>query len=275
MNRFIFIEPVHGSTQLTTSKPMIKFFRKIRQKLLSENKFSKYLLYAIGEIVLVVIGILIALSINNSNEYHKTRKTALAYLNSLHEEFEFNLALLDTTISAAQELSQGVENMRVLFNPKVLDTVSEAQIGQAFGKLNSEAVYRPSNGVLLEIISSGNLKILENEVLKQHLASFEKKVERIQVQEEEVSRLRNEMSVFLRQKGSVAALDPLDLSNDIGKSKTRTNTNKPLFQSTYFLNTIVFFGLVQKGTVHSYYLPLREEIEEIIVLIEEEIATQT
>ncbi len=254
---------------------MIKFFRKIRQKLLSENKFSKYLLYAIGEIVLVVIGILIALSINNSNEYHKTRKTALAYLNSLHEEFEFNLALLDTTISAAQELSQGVENMRVLFNPKVLDTVSEAQIGQAFGKLNSEAVYRPSNGVLLEIISSGNLKILENEVLKQHLASFEKKVERIQVQEEEVSRLRNEMSVFLRQKGSVAALDPLDLSNDIGKSKTRTNTNKPLFQSTYFLNTIVFFGLVQKGTVHSYYLPLREEIEEIIVLIEEEIATQT
>jgi sensor domain CHASE-containing protein len=46
---------------------MIKFFRKIRQRLLTENKFSKYLIYAIGEIVLVVIGILIALSINNSN----------------------------------------------------------------------------------------------------------------------------------------------------------------------------------------------------------------
>ena len=47
---------------------MIKFFRKIRQQLLSENKFSKYLIYAIGEIVLVVIGILIALSINNWNQ---------------------------------------------------------------------------------------------------------------------------------------------------------------------------------------------------------------
>jgi len=47
---------------------MIKFFRKIRQRLLTENKFSKYLLYAIGEIVLVVIGILIALSINNWNQ---------------------------------------------------------------------------------------------------------------------------------------------------------------------------------------------------------------
>ena len=52
---------------------MIKFFRKIRQKLLSENKFSKYLIYAIGEIILVVIGILIALQINNANENKKLR----------------------------------------------------------------------------------------------------------------------------------------------------------------------------------------------------------
>jgi len=47
---------------------MIKFFRKIRQNLLMENKTSKYFKYAIGEILLVVIGILIALQINNWNE---------------------------------------------------------------------------------------------------------------------------------------------------------------------------------------------------------------
>ena len=47
---------------------MIKFFRKIRQNLLSEGKTGKYLKYAIGEIILVVIGILIALSINNWND---------------------------------------------------------------------------------------------------------------------------------------------------------------------------------------------------------------
>ena len=52
---------------------MIKFFRKIRQRLLTKNKFSKYLLYAFGEIVLVVIGILIALQINNLNEQQKTK----------------------------------------------------------------------------------------------------------------------------------------------------------------------------------------------------------
>lgn len=50
---------------------MIKFFRRIRQQLLTENKFSKYVLYAIGEIILVVVGILIALSINNWNSNQK------------------------------------------------------------------------------------------------------------------------------------------------------------------------------------------------------------
>jgi sensor domain CHASE-containing protein len=59
---------------------MIKFFRRIRQQLLSENKFSKYLLYAIGEIILVVIGILIALQINNNNNYNEQRKIEREYL---------------------------------------------------------------------------------------------------------------------------------------------------------------------------------------------------
>jgi hypothetical protein len=59
---------------------MIKFFSKIRQKMLTENKFSKYLIYAIGEIFLVVIGILIALQINNGNEYRKERAEEIKML---------------------------------------------------------------------------------------------------------------------------------------------------------------------------------------------------
>jgi hypothetical protein len=62
---------------------MIKFFRKIRQKLLTENKFSTYLIYASGEILLVVIGILIALSINNRNEAKKEAKVEKQYMISL------------------------------------------------------------------------------------------------------------------------------------------------------------------------------------------------
>ncbi|WP_299121724.1 DUF6090 family protein [uncultured Winogradskyella sp.] len=65
---------------------MIKFFRKIRQSLLSENKFSKYIIYAIGEIILVVIGILIALQINNWNDSrNKEQKTTTLLLDVLNE----------------------------------------------------------------------------------------------------------------------------------------------------------------------------------------------
>src|SRR6056297_2039526 len=66
---------------------MIKFFRKIRQNFLSEGKTAKYLTYAVGEIVLVVIGILIALSINNWNQTLKNRKAEKYILESLHNEF--------------------------------------------------------------------------------------------------------------------------------------------------------------------------------------------
>ena len=67
---------------------MIKFFRKIRQRLLTENKFSKYLIYAIGEIILVVIGILIALSINNWNEEKKDND----FENEMLAQIQENLA---------------------------------------------------------------------------------------------------------------------------------------------------------------------------------------
>ena len=63
---------------------MIKFFRKIRQRFLKENKFSKYLIYAFGEILLIVIGILIALNVNNSNENQKQEELIAAALKEVH-----------------------------------------------------------------------------------------------------------------------------------------------------------------------------------------------
>ena len=64
---------------------MIKFFRKYRQQLLSENRFTKYLIYAIGEIILVVIGILIALQINNWNETQKQNKEEYKHRHFLYQ----------------------------------------------------------------------------------------------------------------------------------------------------------------------------------------------
>ncbi|NRD19784.1 hypothetical protein HNV08_06960 [Winogradskyella eckloniae] len=78
---------------------MIKFFRHIRQRLLSENKFSKYLLYAIGEIVLVIIGILIALQINNKNEQRKSENKIVSILKEVQHDLGLDIQKSDELIA--------------------------------------------------------------------------------------------------------------------------------------------------------------------------------
>lgn len=78
---------------------MIKFFRKTREQLLSENKFSGYLKYAIGEIVLVVLGILIALYINNLNEQRKTENRIVEILKEIQNDLGKNILEADNTIA--------------------------------------------------------------------------------------------------------------------------------------------------------------------------------
>ncbi|MBO0323146.1 hypothetical protein J0X14_12635 [Muricauda sp. CAU 1633] len=77
---------------------MIKFFRRIRQRLLQENRFTKYLLYAIGEIVLVVIGILIALRINNWNEERKRKENYQATIEQIYNVLELEKQELRSNI---------------------------------------------------------------------------------------------------------------------------------------------------------------------------------
>jgi len=73
---------------------MIKFFRKIRQNLLMENKTKKYFKYAIGEIILVVIGILIAVQINNWNENRKEKESLNAIYNLVISDLESDLKII-------------------------------------------------------------------------------------------------------------------------------------------------------------------------------------
>ncbi len=91
---------------------MIKFFRRIRQNLLSEGKTGKYFKYAIGEIILVVIGILIALSINNWNEGRKEIEQEQTILKQLKTDYEANLIQLENKIEMRHKLI--AESLNVL-----------------------------------------------------------------------------------------------------------------------------------------------------------------
>ncbi len=93
---------------------MINFFRKLRQQLIVENRFSKYLIYALGEIVLVVIGILIALQINNWNENRKDLARAHHVLTNLSEEIRQDSIYFNNVYNAEKDIF--LNAAEVLFN---------------------------------------------------------------------------------------------------------------------------------------------------------------
>lgn len=90
---------------------MIKFFRNIRQKMLTENKFSKYLIYAIGEIVLVVIGILIALQIGQWNKESEISELELTILKEVKSNLTDDLNAIRGDISLMRVMDTATVNL--------------------------------------------------------------------------------------------------------------------------------------------------------------------
>ena len=147
---------------------MIKFFRKIRQQLLAENKFSKYLLYAIGEIVLVVIGILIALGVNNWNQEKKEQRLGNDLLVRIHRdlvkdtidfknEIHRNNALRKDLKQLLVQLYDGVENMEEV---QSMSETWDQMLDQAFS---------PNDKTYQSMLSSGTLGLIQNQNLKDEI----------------------------------------------------------------------------------------------------------
>ena len=115
---------------------MINFFRKIRQRLLTENRFSKYMLYAIGEIALVMMGILLALQVNNWNEQRKDRAAEQKLLIDLQEDLLVNIDRLNKDILLEQRtIDQANKIIAHLDQRKPYDS--------SLDEIFSEAIYSP------------------------------------------------------------------------------------------------------------------------------------
>ncbi len=158
---------------------MLRFFRQIRQQLLTENRFSKYLIYAIGEILLVMIGILLALQVNNWNEDRKTRQAEHELLLNLKEELITNRTLLVEAISYTSKSMSGVRRVVEIYqtgyaqhNPSELDSL--------LGICQWAWTYDPVMGVPISIRTSGQINTIRNPELRLFVASFEEMVRDVQ-----------------------------------------------------------------------------------------------
>ncbi len=157
---------------------MLRFFRQIRQRLLTDNKFSKYLLYAIGEILLVVIGILIALQIDNWNEERKLRREEQTLLRQLKEEYLTNLEQLDSKISTRLVLLNSSKDLLGYFDDPT--SANRDSVISKLGNLNLTLTYDPIDN---DLIASGKINMIQNPELKSLLTKWSTDV--VQVQEVE------------------------------------------------------------------------------------------
>ncbi len=152
---------------------MIKFFRKIRQKLLTENKLGKYLTYAIGEIILVVIGILIALSINNWNNEENERELEIKYLNQIKNSLETSeINLVESIDRNKNILKSGEVLFEHLKNKKALnDTILKLFIipQKAHAIRLSTAAFENLKNEGLSFISNDSLKIAIIDIYEQEI----------------------------------------------------------------------------------------------------------
>ena len=204
---------------------MIKFFRKIRQNLLMENKTGKYFKYAIGEIVLVVIGILIALQINNWNEQRKIRNAETDILQNLEYELKSNLeALVNINKQHKSEFEDGIIILK-LFGTDI-SNVPESKLDSLMSNALSGYSFEAKDGYIKSLIASNKIDYLQNAELKSYITSFESMVIDANQEDGFVRRLLNER-FWPATDGKLSAL------NGIATSERYQEFPKGTYSSDY------------------------------------------
>jgi len=216
---------------------MLFLFRKLRRKLMQKNKVTSYLLYALGEIILVVIGILIALGINNYNEENNLRNEETIILKNLNLEFVNNDSELMEVMDSFTTLKQNCNLILELINQPE-SQLKKYNIDSLLSETIDYVDYSPSQTVLLDIISSGRLNLLSSDSLRQDLMEWngliEKKKEIWLTLDQNAQLL---MIPFMIKHSNLKNIDRYGDLNWLSRSKFPSK-NMKLFQDPEFENLI-------------------------------------
>ena len=253
---------------------MIKFFRKIRQNLLMENKTGKYFKYAIGEIILVVIGILIALQINNWNEKRKIQSNQENYLTLLKTEAENNLKEIRNTKNEVSEMNMTQIVLYNLINIKQ-DTVTEKHLSESLFRIVSGFYkFKYENSALYDLKSSGNLKNVLNDSLRKYLIALEPLVIEVQNQEDAVIDSRDKVRNYINENGSLKVIiDQSEEEERLGLPKLSKSkkTNIDLLGQVEFENILILYIGVTNRIISTQYPEMENHLIKIIDIIDKEL----
>ena len=158
---------------------MTPFFRRIRKKLADDNKPLEYIRYAIGEILLVVIGILIALQINNWNQSQKEKSIEKQYLVNIIDDLKEQIGSIEVQMGYEQNYYETASRIINYYNSKQTFSLDSTFFKDA-STLLERRTFVITDPTYTDLISSGNISIIKNKEHKDALLKYYQELERIE-----------------------------------------------------------------------------------------------
>lgn len=261
---------------------MLKFFRTIRRNLLDTGSLRKYLVYAIGEILLVMVGILLALQVNNWNEKHKTYEKQKGYLLLIKNEMVNNL---DALLKEKQNLISTIHGQKKIIDLMYTDSndITENELSSLWVQSFSQDIeFQYENGTLTELKSSGSLKDIANDSIRNMLASWESKIDWIKLQEKSLYDYWVKCNDYLEEHGDFGTIvfgsqfGTIIIGSQAsteGKSAKILNRhgNKPILQSREFGNKLLIYSITGQVLAYDKYVALERDIRKLVKMIDREL----
>ena len=232
-------------------------------------------MYAAGEIILVVIGILIALQINNNNDLHKQRQNELTYLDDIKSDLVVNLAEMNSYIDTREDQIEAAKRIIECFEGKPL-TDLEAFNADGFSIYSWQRFYQ-NNNTFNELVNSGNLALISNEHIKNRLLDIELLNKKYKAEEDHF-RFDTENNLYKPIYATID-LNPILQNAEFYLSKGQSGQNIPIpddFFVEYLKNKNIKNGFVltvlEFTTLNNKMQEMIAESEKLIQAIDAESA---
>ncbi|PWN07297.1 DUF6090 family protein [Rhodohalobacter mucosus] len=242
---------------------MITLFRRLRQKFIGEGNTGRYILYAIGEILLVVTGILIALQVNNWNEERRERSTELLYLQSFKEDLDQNMAELDRVIEKTSRVAVYNDSLLTFLVSAESASLDQELFLRLLGESAGYTIFQSKEGTIQSIIGSGALEVIRDPFIRMKIAVWEGDLKNIRAWESDSKRSFDEYTGYLK----------MNLPRHLmlfDESVIDDNVLTKLQSDTFFLNTLMERSFIS-SSLNDLYKEKREELGMLSELVDREI----
>ena len=247
---------------------MLSLLRKIRQKLLQQNRITQYLAYAIGEIALVMIGILLALQVNNWNENRKDNRLEQTFLTKLKSNLQDDIALYRDRIELNTNIINHMDSSLIIL--KNYKSYATEDLQEHLRHIRFFHRFNTNKTTFDNLLSSGRLDVIRNDSLTQELFLYYREISQNQ------ESLAESVDTYSRNTivPSLLKFDFLENALDINSKPKKSNFGlKPLqsyVENPEIVNHISHKTVLVKGVINAYSRQIKNA-EGIKSLIDKEL----